>query len=592
MNSFVQTLKIACATAIYSLYQKQIEPNAILVNDTKTDFRGDYTVVTFALSKLAAKKPDEIGEDLGQYLCQHFEWAQDYNVVKGFLNISFTDAFYKSYLQEAQARESLLPISKTGKKVMVEYSSPNTNKPLHFGHMRNIFLGAAMCSILEAAGNEVVKANLINDRGIHICKSMIAWQLFADGATPQSTGVKGDHLVGDYYVKYNTEYKRQVELLVQEGADQAEAEKKAPILLQAQELLRKWEAGDAEVLTLWRQMNSWVYDGFFDTYKKMGIEFDKMYYESETYLSGRDIVMKGLKNGVLYQKEDGSVWIDLTQEGLDHKLLLRGDGTSVYMTQDIGTAVLKYNDYGMNTSVYVIGDEQNYHMQVLKWILTKLKEPCADGIYHLSYGMVELPTGRMKSREGTVVDADDMLAEMIQMAKQNTEELGKVEGFSEQELSQLYATLGIGALKFYLLRVDPKKKMVFNPQESIDFHGFTGPFIQYCHARIQSILRKANDIEKVSYDHYELTPDERQLLKQSEQFETMLVEAANSYDPSILCQYLYQLAKAYNSFLVNHSVWKADNEEARSFRLHLSIVVKRILAQGLQLLGIHAPDRM
>jgi arginyl-tRNA synthetase len=474
---------------------------------------------------------------------------------------------------------------------MIEYSSPNTNKPLHFGHLRNIFLGYSLANILKETGYDVIKANLINDRGIHICKSMIAWVKEGKGATPASTGIKGDHLVGDYYVLYNNLFKKEVAHLVEQGIEKEVAEKQAPILLEAQELLRKWEANDEETIQLWKMMNAWVYEGFDVTFKKLGVDFDQFYYESNTYLSGKEVALKGLQNNILYQKEDQSVWIDLEADGLDQKLLLRGDGTSVYMTQDIGTAILKYNDYQMDKSVYVIGDEQNYHMQVLKLILQKLQEPCADGIYHLSYGMVELPHGKMKSREGNVVDADDMVAEMTQIAQKNTEELGKVEGFTQEELLNLYNTLGLGALKFYLLRVDPKKKMIFNPEESIDFHGFTGPFIQYTHARISSILRKANEIElkKVAV---EMTAQEKGLLKQIEQFPTLLLQSAAEYNPSLVCIYIFNLAKEYNSFLANHSILKADTNEQMIFRLQISTLVKNVLAKGLKLIGINAPERM
>jgi len=589
--SFVSHIKTRTATAVFSLFGKSIQPEEILVNETKPEFSGDYTVVTFALSKLAGKRPDEVAVLLGDELMKQSDFFSGYEVIKGFLNLTLQPALFTSFLSNNFDKECL-PAQANGRRVMVEYSSPNTNKPLHFGHLRNIFLGYALSGILKETGHEVIKANLINDRGIHICKSMVAWQLVGQGATPESTGIKGDHLVGDYYVKYNDLYKEQVALLVADGMSQEEAEKKAPILLQAQDMLRLWEAGDSATIQLWKTMNDWVYDGFKVTYKKLGVDFDKMYYESNTYLSGKDIVLKGLDAGILFRKEDQSVWIDLSADGLDQKLLLRGDGTSVYMTQDVGTAVLKYNDYHMDSSVYVIGDEQNYHMQVLKLILQKLKEPCADGIYHLSYGMVELPTGRMKSREGTVVDADDMMEEMIGIAKKNTEELGKVDDFSEEELQRLYHQLGMGALKFYLLRVDPKKKMIFNPQESIDFHGFTGPFIQYTHARICSILRKAEGMDRTTLGAYSMSEVEKNLIRSLEHYPILLQQAAHEYNPSLLCNYLFQLAKDYNSFLTGHSILKADSDEARSFRLQLSELTMRILRRGMLIMGIEVPERM
>ncbi|HOZ52924.1 MAG TPA: arginine--tRNA ligase, partial [Chitinophagaceae bacterium] len=491
--NLVEEIKNAIQESIEAIYQKAVSNDALLINETKAEFEGDFTLVTFSLSKLLGKKPDEIADELGKELVDKFDLFTSYNVIKGFLNLTINHQFYISFLNDNWHNNEFGLLPSNHIKVMVEYSSPNTNKPLHFGHLRNIFLGASIANILDAAGYEVIKANLINDRGIHICKSMVAWLQFGNGATPQSTGIKGDHLVGDYYVKFNDTYKLEIETLIASGHSKEEAEKKAPIYLQAQELLRKWEAGDEETLSLWKTMNDWVYEGFDISYERLGITFDKFYYESKTYLLGKKIIERGLENGVLFQKEDQSVWIDLTDDSLDQKLLLRGDGTSVYITQDIGTANLKYSDFEMDRSVYVIGDEQNYHMQVLKLIMQKMGEPGADGIYHLSYGMVELPNGKMKSREGNVVDADDMMDEMIAIAKKNTEELGKVDGFSKQELDDLFITLGLGALKFYLLRVDPKKRMIFNPEESIDFHGFTGPFVQYTHARICSILRKAGD---------------------------------------------------------------------------------------------------
>ncbi len=589
--SLIQEIKVNAAKVLNEIYQIEFPIESVQVNDTKPEFVGDYTIVTFPFTKQTKQKPEEVAEKLGTALVALNTIFTSYNVIKGFLNLEINNAYFNDFLVANYTNTTFGQSASNGQKVMIEYSSPNTNKPIHFGHLRNIFLGYSLANILKETGHEVIKANLINDRGIHICKSMVAWMREGNGATPTSTGIKGDHLVGDYYVLYNDLFKKEVGVLVEQGLEKEVAEKQAPILIEAQELLRKWEANDEDTIQLWKTMNGWVYEGFDVTFKKLGVDFDKFYYESNTYLSGKEVALKGLKNNVLYQKEDHSVWIDLEADGLDQKLLLRGDGTSVYMTQDIGTAILKYNDYQMDKSVYVIGDEQNYHMQVLKLILQKLQEPCADGIYHLSYGMVELPNGKMKSREGNVVDADDMVAEMTSIAQKNTEELGKVEGFTNEELLNLYNTLGLGALKFYLLRVDPKKKMIFNPEESIDFHGFTGPFIQYTHARISSILRKANDIELKSVA-IEMTAQEKGLLKQIEQFPTLLLQAAAEYNPSLVCIYIFNLAKEYNSFLANHSILKADTNEQMIFRLQISTLVKNVLAKGLNLIGINAPERM
>ena len=589
--SLIQEIKVNAAKVLNEIYQIEFPIESVQVNDTKPEFVGDYTIVTFPFTKQTKQKPEEVAEKLGTALVALNTIFTSYNVIKGFLNLEINNAYFNDFLVANYTNTTFGQSASNGQKVMIEYSSPNTNKPIHFGHLRNIFLGYSLANILKETGHEVIKANLINDRGIHICKSMVAWMREGNGATPTSTGIKGDHLVGDYYVLYNDLFKKEVGVLVEQGLEKEVAEKQAPILIEAQELLRKWEANDEDTIQLWKTMNGWVYEGFDVTFKKLGVDFDKFYYESNTYLSGKEVALKGLKNNILYQKEDHSVWIDLEADGLDQKLLLRGDGTSVYMTQDIGTAILKYNDYQMDKSVYVIGDEQNYHMQVLKLILQKLQEPCADGIYHLSYGMVELPNGKMKSREGNVVDADDMVAEMTSIAQKNTEELGKVEGFTNEELLNLYNTLGLGALKFYLLRVDPKKKMIFNPEESIDFHGFTGPFIQYTHARISSILRKANDKELKSVA-IEMTAQEKGLLKQIEQFPTLLLQAAAEYNPSLVCIYIFNLAKEYNSFLANHSILKADTNEQMIFRLQISTLVKNVLAKGLNLIGINAPERM
>lgn len=594
-------IKTATEAALKSLFPEITLPeNLVAVNQTKPEFTGDYTVVLFPLVKLLRKKPDELGQQLGEQLvADNKELFTSFAIVSGFLNLTIQDTYWASFLLNHFNDPHFGEKPKKDKRVMVEYSSPNTNKPLHFGHLRNIFLGYAVAEILKATGSQVIKANLINDRGIHICKSMIAWMDYANGATPESTQVKGDHLVGDYYVKFNEVYKEQVKTLVSQGIEEAQAEKEAPIMKAAQDLLRKWEAGDAATYDLWKQMNVWVYKGFNVTYKRMGIDFDKFYYESQTYLLGKAIIEQGLQKHVLFQKEDGSIWIDLANEGLDQKLLLRSDGTSVYITQDIGTAKLKYDEYKLDQSIYVIGDEQNYHMQVLKLIMQKLNEPSANGIHHLSYGMVELPSGRMKSREGTVVDADDMVAEMVALAKAQTEEAGKTEGFSQEELNALYEMIGLGALKFYLLRVDPKKKMIFNPKESIDLHGFTATFIQYAHARICSILNKEG-YEKmpknIRFQTFQLTnailPGEKKLVVMLEQYSNVLEEATKELNPSAICNYTFQLAQVFNSFYDQHSISHAESQEKKHLRLMLIIMTASILRHSMKLLGISLPDKM
>jgi arginyl-tRNA synthetase len=475
---------------------------------------------------------------------------------------------------------------------MVEYSSPNTNKPLHLGHLRNNFLGWSIAEILKASGYETVKTCIVNDRGIHICKSMIAWQLFANGATPESAGMKGDHFVGEYYVKFNDEYKRQAEELIAKGNSKEAAEKEAPIMMATQQMLLDWEAGNPDVIDLWKKMNSWVYKGFDVTYKRIGSDFQKIYYESDTYLLGKKFVEDGLKTGVFFKKEDGSVWIDLTEEGLDEKLVLRKDGTSVYITQDLGLAQDKYDDLHYDQSIYVVGDEQNYHFKVLKLILQKLRKPYADGVYHLSYGMVELPSGRMKSREGTVVDADELIDEMVTVAKTKTEELGKVKDFTAEELKELYDVIGLGALKFFLLRVDPKKRMIFNPEESIDFHGFTGPFVQYTHARIKSILRKQEGTGNKEQGTSGLLKLEKELIIKLEQYATIINQAAEEHNPSVLAIYAFEVAKTFNSFYTEHSVLSAESKEKKQLRLRLCQMTSNIIASAMQLLGIKAPERM
>jgi len=593
--SIVAHIKKATAEAVLALYNISLEESIIQVNATKPEFEGDYAVVLFAFVKQLKKSPELLGNDVGNYLLENNKSLfSSFNLVKGFLNLVVTDAYWAGYLQANYNNPTFGKSAPNSKKVMVEYSSPNTNKPLHLGHLRNNFLGWGTAAILEAGGYEITKTCIVNDRGIHICKSMIAWQLFANGATPGSTGIKGDHFVGDYYVKYNDEYKKQVELLVSSGMTKEVAEKEAAILKGAQQMLLDWEAGKPEIVELWKTMNSWVYEGFDVTYKKIGSDFDRIYYESQTYLLGKDLVEDGLKKGVFYKKDDGSVWIDLTADGLDEKLVMRRDGTSVYITQDIGLAVNKYEEYKYDQSIYVVGDEQIYHFKVLKLICQKLGLPSADGIYHLSYGMVELPTGKMKSREGTVVDADDMIEEMVSIARQKTEELGKVKDFTEDELKELYDTIGLGALKFFLLRVDPKKKMVFNPEESIEFQGFTGPYIQFTYARTRSILRKlaGENITLAVDENGKLLPLEKSVIKELELFSTVINDACAEHDPSKIAIYIFNLAKTFTAFLTEHSVLTAETEDKKALRIKLAQLTAQVIKTAMGLLGIHVPERM
>jgi arginyl-tRNA synthetase len=586
----IQNLKQATADAIQSIYQVQIKSEQVLVNATKPEIEGDYTIVLFAFVKQLGKSPDELGNALGEAVMAKMPGTiTAFNIVKGFLNFTISDQFWLDYIQTTDTNKLVTPTADP-KKIMVEYSSPNTNKPLHLGHLRNNFLGWSIAEILKLQGNDVVKTCIVNDRGIHICKSMIAWQLFANGATPESTNMKGDHFVGDYYVKYNDAYKAEIETLIAGGMSKELAEQEAPIQKAAQAMLLKWEQGDAATMELWKRMNEWVYAGFDVTYKKIGSDFFKTYYESNTYLLGKDLVDQGLSKKVFYQKDDSSVWIDLTSEGLDEKIVRRKDGTSVYITQDIGLAELKQKEFNTDASIYVVGDEQNYHFKVLKLICQKLQLPASDGIYHLSYGMVELPTGKMKSREGTVVDADDLVDGMIQIAKEKTESLGKVDDFSAAQLEKLYNTIGLGALKFFLLRVDPKKKMIFNPEESIDFHGFTGPFIQYTHARIKSILRKTGTtVQQVGSS---LLPLEKALAMQLANFSAELNEAAEALDPSKLAIYAFNLAKLFNSFYAELSIANAETEDKKNLRIQLGILTAATLKQAMQVLGIEVPEQM
>lgn len=579
--------------ALIHLYGIETEKCEFQVNPIKQDFTGDYTIVLFSLIKTLKISPDKLGTELGEYLLkENSHLISEFSIIKGFLNLTIESSYFVDLLNKYYQDRCFGKLPLNGKRIMVEYSSPNTNKPLHLGHLRNNFLGWSIAEILKANGYDIVKSCIVNDRGIHICKSMIAWLRYANGATPSSTEMKGDHFVGDYYVKFNDAYKQEVEDLIAKGLDKTSAEKEAPIMKETQQMLLDWENGKEDVMNLWRKMNQWVYEGFDVTYDRIGSDFDKTYYESDTYLLGKDTVNLGLEKKVFYKKEDGSVWIDLTDEGLDEKLVLRKDGTSVYITQDIGLAQKKYEEYKIDQSIYVIGDEQNYHMKVLQLICKKLGLPYASGIHHLSYGMVELPTGKMKSREGTVVDADDLIKEMISISSQHTQSLGKVNDFEEEDLTALYDTIGIGALKFFLLRVDPKKKMIFNPEESIDFHGFTGPFVQYAYARIRSILRK-NTIEIAPCAlNCELLPMEKELLLLLEQYETILIQSAHELNPSIIAIYLFQLAQLFNSFYAAHSISNAETEEKKQLRLKISSLTSVVLSSGMQLLGIKMPEKM
>jgi arginyl-tRNA synthetase len=583
-------------TALKDLYGQDIPASSITINITKPEFEGDYTIVLFSFVKLLKKAPEVMGREIGEYLvARNAVLFAEYNVIKGFLNLTIADAFWMQFLQSSYTDKHLGHLPNNGQRVIVEYSSPNTNKPLHLGHLRNNFLGWSVAQLLKVSGYEVIKTAINNDRGIHICKSMVSWLWYGNGETPESTGIKGDHFVGDYYVRFGEELKKEIEKGIAEGLTKEEAEKKAPIMQATQKMLLDWENGDAEVRTLWQKMNNWVYEGFNETYQKIGSDFDRNYFESETYLLGKEFVEDGLKKGVFFKKEDGSVWIDLTAEGLDEKLVLRKDGTSVYITQDLGLADKKYEQYHYDQSIYVIADEQNYHMKVLKLILEKLGKPYAKGIYHLSYGLVELPTGRMKTREGTVVDADDIIEELKKVAREKTEELGKVKDFNPGELSELYETIALGALKFFLLRVDPKKKMIFNPEESIDFHGFTGPFIQYIHARIKSVLRKAKEggvISSPVSPGSPLLPLEKKLIVQLEQFPVLIEQAVNEHDPSALAIYAYEVARIFSSFYTEHSVLNAESEEKKQLRLMICELTSNVIASAMSLLGIKVPERM
>jgi arginyl-tRNA synthetase len=583
--------------AFASCFQAAIPLEQLSLAPTKKEFEGSYTFVVFPFLKQSQLSPEATATQLGNYLKTEVAAVKDFNVVKGFLNLVVAQEEWITLFKQVYSSPNLGQLPSNGQKVMVEYSSPNTNKPLHLGHLRNNFLGYSVAQLLKASGYEVVKANLVNDRGIHICKSMVAYQHFGNGETPATSGLKGDHLAGKYYVLFDSHYKAQQKGLIEGGQSEEEAKKNAPLLLEAQEMLRKWEDQDREVIELWSKMNGWVYAGFDATYKRMGVDFDVTYYESNTYLLGKDIVEEGLSKGVFFKKENGSVWVDLTDEGLDEKLVLRGDGTSVYITQDMGTADLKYQDHHINKSVYVVGNEQDYHFDVLFKIMRKLGRSYGAGLYHLSYGMVDLPTGKMKSREGTVVDADELMEEMVATAAHHTKELGKIEGFTEAQALELYEMLGMGALKYFLLKVDPKKRMLFNPQESIEFQGNTGPFIQYSHARIAAILRKAEQIGvNLSADSFanlsELAETESALIQLLNDFERKIKTAAEEYSPSILAQYLFDLAKEYNRFYAELPIFHEKDQQLQAFRVALSLQTAKTIKRGMSLLGIQVPERM
>ena len=580
--------------SVGALYGEQ-EGEVLQIQKTRKEFEGDFTLVVFPLLRRSRKSPEATATEIGEHIVANNPEVSAFNVIKGFLNISLSPDFWAERFAEIRADEEFGQADATGRTVMIEYSSPNTNKPLHLGHIRNNLLGYSVAQILKANGHNVIKANLVNDRGIHICKSMLAWKLYGGGETPASSGMKGDHLVGKYYVEFDKHYKEQIKQLVAEGMSEEEAKKQAPIMQEAQAMLRKWEAKDEEVYSLWQTMNGWVYDGFDVTYKALGVDFDKVYYESQTYLLGKDIVQKGLDAGVFFRKEDNSVWIDLAADGLDQKLLLRGDGTSVYMTQDLGTAFRRFEDNKLDDMIYVVGNEQNYHFQVLKLILKKLGHDWSDNITHLSYGMVELPEGKMKSREGTVVDADDLIADMVSTAREMSQELGKLDGCTDEEAEAISKMVGLGALKYFILKVDPKKTMLFDPRESIDFNGNTGPFIQYTHARICSVLRKAAESgidytgRVVGIDYLK---EEIELIKTLSDYPSVVESAGDNFAPSIIGAYIYDLAKSFNSYYHDHSIMREENVKVRQMRLQLASEVARVIRTGMALLGIDVPERM
>lgn len=590
------SIQKAISEAFAQLYNHFISEADVAIQPTRKEFEGSYTFVVFPYLKITKGKPEDSGKQIGSWLKDNTDFIEGYNVVKGFLNLELTNVSWVQTLHDIAGDQTYGSFADNGQKVMVEFSSPNTNKPLHLGHLRNNFLGDSAARILAANGYEVKKVNLVNDRGVHICKSMLAYQKIGNGETPESAGVKGDHLIGKYYVKFDQMLKAEVNVLVEKGMDPEEAKKEAPSIKEAQEMLQKWEKGDPDTVALWEKMNGWVYEGFDATYKTMGINFDTMYKESNTYLLGKELVEEGLEKGVFFKKDNGSVWVDLTDEGMDEKLVLRADGTAVYMTQDMGTCDMKHKDFPFDKSVFVVGNEQDYHFKVLFAIMGKLGRAYADGLYHLSYGMVDLPSGKMKSREGTVVDADDLLQEMFSTAEKHTRELGKIEGMDEKEAQDLYRILGLGALKYFLLKVDPKKRMLFNPQESIEFQGHTGPFIQYTHARISAILRRSISLEvQIDFDPQkvgDLSKREVDLIFKITEYKKALREAAKEYSPAIMAQYVYDLAKDYNGFYQEVPIFNEENKDKLAFRIALSALTAKLIKESMNLLGIEVPERM
>ncbi len=583
----------ATADAVKALYGAEVAAESIVPSTTKKEFEGNLTIVVFPFLKASHKRPEDTAQEIGEYLVANCEAVEKFNVIKGFLNITIKPSFWTSVLQSVEATENFgfKPVTDDSRLVMIEYSSPNTNKPLHLGHVRNNLLGFSLAKIMEANGNKVVKTNIVNDRGIHICKSMLAWLKWGNGITPEKAGKKGDHLIGDFYVAFDKHYKEELQQLMDGGMTKEEAEANSTLMKEARTMLKKWEDGDEEVRSLWRTMNEWVYAGFDETYARMGVSFDKIYYESNTYLEGKEKVLEGLEKGIFYRKDDNSVWADLTADGLDQKLLLRTDGTSVYMTQDIGTAKLRFQDFPIDQMIYVVGNEQNYHFQVLSLLLDKLGFSWGKDLIHFSYGMVELPNGKMKSREGTVVDADELMDEMIATARKMSE--GRLKGVPEEEMDDVYRIIGLGALKYFILKVDPRKNMLFNPQESIDFNGNTGPFVQYTYARIRSVLRKSDEADAATdITAYEPNEKEIEIIQRIADFPSVVSEAGRTYSPALIANYVFELAKGYNQFYHDYSILKEENGVARAFRLHLSRTVADIIRRGFSLLGVEVPERM
>lgn len=591
-------LKGKIKEAIKFLYNSEVTDDLIQIQETRKDFKGDFTLVVFPLLRFSKNTPEKTGENIGNYLIDNFAAVARYNVIKGFLNLEISDTWWIEFFRKLAAEKNPFAYckAKDSKTILVEYSSPNTNKPLHLGHIRNNLLGFSLYRILSASGHKVIKTNIVNDRGIHICKSMLAWKKFGKGETPESSGMKGDHLVGKYYVLFEKEYKLQVEKLVNNGMNEDDARNSASLMKETREMLLSWEAGDNEVVDLWKMMNSWVYAGFEETYKLLGVDFDKIYYESDTYKLGKEIVLSALKDNILYRNNDSSIWADLTSEGLDQKLLLRSDGTAVYMTQDLGTAVVRFNEYKFNKCIYVVGNEQNYHFQVLKAVLNKMGYQWSDGLIHFSYGMVELPEGRMKSREGTIVDADDLISEMKETAREVSLELGKLADFTDEEKNEIFRKIGMGALKYFILKVDPRKNMTFNPAESIDFNGNTGPFIQYTYTRIKSVFRKAEQMgiktNEVVDPDVKVGSKEIEMIKLLRKFSETVSEAAKGYSPALIANYCFELSKEYNQFYHDFSILGEEDHSVRNFRLALSEVTSQILSSGMWLLGIEMPERM